>query len=143
MARGKGTKRGKSSKGFNQQKTDDFLASNKTKPGIITTKSGLQYEIIEEGNGATPDEFSTVTVHQRIKLVDGKVIDDTYKKNSPESFDMSEAIEGYLEGLKLMKEDSRYRFFIHPDLAWGNRGAGSKIGPYALIIIDCRLISVS
>ncbi len=56
---------------------------------------------------------------------------------------MSEAIEGYLEGLKLMKEGSRYRFVIHPDLAWGNRGAGTKIGPYALIIIDCRLISVS
>lgn len=139
----KGTKRGKSSKGFNQQKTDDFLASNRNKPGIYTTGSGLQYEIIEEGNGVVPDDFSTVTVHQRIKLVDEKVIDDTYKRNSPESFSMSEAIEGYREGLNLMREGSRYRFFIPPDLAWGNRGAGTKIGPYALIIIDCRLLSVN
>ncbi len=142
MPRGKGSKKGKSSKGFNQKKTDDFLEINGRKDNIHTTDSGLQYEIVEESCGDVPDDNCRITVHQRIKLIDGTIIADTYKSNAPESFDMDEAIDGYMEGLKLMNEGSRYRFFIPPELAWGNRGAGTKIGPYALIIIDCRLISI-
>lgn len=143
MARGKGTKKGKGSKGFNQKNSEEFLAINGRKENISVTESGLQYEFVEQSEGTvSPNHSSTVTVHQRIKLIDGTIVDDTYKKNTPESFEMSEAIEGYYEGLTMMKEGDRYRFYIPSDLAWGNRGAGSKIGPYAVIIIDCRLISV-
>lgn len=142
MARSKSTKKGKGSKGFNQKNSEEFLEINGRKDHITITSSGLQYEIVEEGSGATPSNDSTVTVHQRIKLIDGTIVDDTYQRNTPESFDMSEAIAGYYEGLLMMQEGARYRFYIPSDLAWGNRGAGSKIGPYAVIIIDCRLISV-
>jgi FKBP-type peptidyl-prolyl cis-trans isomerase FkpA len=142
MARGKSSKKGKGSKGFNSKNSELFLEQNSNKSDVITLPSGLQYTIIEECDGHSPDKNSTVTVHQRIKLVDETIIADTYKKNSPESFPMSEAIEGFYEGLKMMSIGSRYRFFIPPELAWGSRGAGSKIGPFAVIIIDCRLISI-
>ncbi len=142
MARGKSSKKGKGSKGFNSKNSEQFLQQNSQKPGVLTADSGLQYTIIEESDGFSPNKNSIVTVHQRIKLVDETVIADTYKSNSPESFPMSEAIEGFYEGLKMMSEGSRYRFFIPPELAWGSRGAGNKIGPFAVIIIDCRLISI-
>ncbi len=145
MARGKTSKKvkaGLSSKGANQKVSDTFLTQNKNKMGIFTTDSGLQYEIIEEGEGLIPFKDSSVTVHQRIKLIDETVVADTYKVDTPERFDMKDAIAGYYEGLLLMKEGARYRFFIPADLAWGKRGAGTKIGPYMVIIIDCRLISV-
>ena len=144
MARGKTTRKGgKISKGANQRVSDEFLAINGRKDGVITTESGLQYLIIDAVEGTKPTHDSTVTVHQRIKLTNETMIADTYKINTPETFDMSEAIAGYAEGLMMMGEGSRYRFFIPSDLAWGNRGAGTKIGPYMVIIIDCRLIAVA
>ena len=145
MARGKTSRHGKSIKGANQKVSDDFLTLNAGKPGVVTTGSGLQYLILDEGEGIgpTPDDFSTVTVHQRVSLVDKTVITDTYPSNTPESFTMDEAIDGYKEGLSLMKAGDRYRFFIPSDLAWGNRGSGNTIGPYMIIIIDCRLVSIS
>ena len=142
MARGKTSRKGISSKGANQKASDSFLTLNATKKGVVTTPSGLQYLVLEEGDGPSPTATDSVTVHQRITLTNTTVIADTYKKISPESFSMEEAIEGYREGLSLMKEGARYRFFIPPDLAWGNRGAGKAIGPYMVIIIDCRLLKV-
>ncbi len=137
----KGTKKGKSNKGSDRSKNESFLAENRYKTGVQVTDSGLQYEIIEEGDGDVPSPKGSVTVHQRIKLIDGTVIDDTYKTNTTETFDLSDAIDGYFEGLMMMRSGSRYTFCIPSDLAWGNRGSGSRIGPYATIIIDCRLIS--
>lgn len=132
----------KGSAGFNKKNSADYLAKNRHKPGVKETDSGLQYLILEEGDGAVPQEKDTVVVQQRITLVDGTVVDDTYKKPDPAIFGMVEAIEGYREGLQMMRVGARYRFFIPHGLAWGKRGAGSHIGPYATLIIDTRLLEI-
>ena len=115
---------------------------NRQKPGVVEIESGLQYVIIEESQGPKPNLEHTVVVHQRISLVDGTPVDDTYQKDVPAEFTMQEAIPGYREGLMLMSVGSRYKLFIPPDLAWGKRGAGAKIGPNALLVIDARLLEV-
>ncbi|MFC1761492.1 FKBP-type peptidyl-prolyl cis-trans isomerase [Planctomycetota bacterium] len=132
----------KGSAGFNRKNSEDFLDKNRRKPGVVETDSGLQYLVMEEGEGTSPFVEDTVVVQQRISLVDGTVIVDTYKTPDPAIFRMQEAIEGYREGLLLMKVGSRYRLFIPSDLAWGKRGAGSRIGPYATLIIDARLVDI-
>ena len=124
---------------MNRKASAEFLDKNRKKEGVIETSTGLQYTVIEKGNGNHPDIESVITVHQRILLIDGTVIKDTYRTGELDSFDLSEGIEGLKEGIPLMKEGSRYKFFVPPDLAWGKRGAGSKIGPYATLIFDIRL----
>lgn len=140
MARGNKRKKGKGSKGQNRKTTDDFLTKNKKKPGVIETKSGLQYIIVDDAKGDKPTEESFLTVEQRITLVDGTVLADTYKQAEHEEFPLKEGIDGLIEGMQLMSKGARYKFFIPPHLAWGKRGAGTKIGPYATIIIDVRLV---
>lgn len=135
-------KKGKGSQGFNRKKSEDFLEKNRLKADVVETDSGLQYTIIDKQDGASPTIEDRVIVHQRISLVDGTMIEDTYQKNDPVEFSLAEAIEGYREGLLLMTEGSRYKFFIPSDLAWGKRGAGSKIGPNATLIIDVRLLEI-
>jgi FKBP-type peptidyl-prolyl cis-trans isomerase len=142
MARGNTKGKGKGSSGYNRKNSDDFLEKNRNKPGVQHTESGLQYMVIDQQDGDKPTEEDRVLVHQRITLIDGSVIDDTYKKNEPVEFSMAEAIPGYREGLRMMSLGSRYRFFIPSDLAWGKRGAGDKIGPNAVLIIDARLIEI-
>ncbi len=142
MARDNNKRKTKGSQGFNRKNTADFLSKNATRPDVIITESGLQYLLIDGCDGEKPGLNDSVQVHQRISLVDGTIIDDTYKTSDPAVFSMEEAIAGYREGLLLMSVGSRYRFFIHPDLAWGKRGAGRKIGPNAVLIIDARLIRV-
>jgi FKBP-type peptidyl-prolyl cis-trans isomerase FkpA len=132
----------KGSAGFNKKNSADFLAKNRNKPGVSETDSGLQYLVIEPGAGATPGWEDAVVVQQRIMLVDGTIIDDTYKTPNPAVFSMAEAIEGYREGLQMMELGARYRFFIPSDLAWGKRGAGSRIGSHAALIIDTRLLEI-
>lgn len=119
--------------------TEVFLKKNRLKADVIETESGLQYSIVNQGEGASPTEWSTVEVNQRILLVDGTVIKDTFRTPDTDRFSMEEAISGLKEGLPLMKEGARFRFFIPPDLAWGKRGAGDKIGAYATLIFDIRL----
>ncbi len=142
MARGNKKGKGKGSSGYNRKNSHDFLEKNRHKPDVMVTDSGLQYIIIDKQDGKRPHEDNVVCVHQRITLIDGSVIDDTYQKNEPLEFSMAEAIPGYREGLKMMSIGSRYRFVIPPDLAWGKRGAGDKIGPNAVLIIDARLIEI-
>lgn len=142
MARAKRQQKSKGSSGFNRKNSEDFLQKNSLKQGVVTTETGLQYLVIEEGAGDAPGEADVVEVQQRISLVDGTVISDTYKKSETAKFSLQEAIEGYREGLLMMSAGSRYRFFIHPDLAWGKRGAGKRIGPNAALIIDARLLEV-
>ena len=132
----------KGSSGFNKKNSAEFLEKNRRKPGVITTNSGLQYIVLENSDETKPTINNTVTVHQRISLIDGTLIDDTYKRSDPLSFSMKEAIEGYREGLFLMGIGSRYRFYIPSELAWGKRGASNKIGPNSVLIIDARLIKV-
>lgn len=119
--------------------TEEFLKKNRLKADVIETPSGLQYTIVNSGEGASPTEWSTVEVNQRILLVDGTVIKDTFRTPDNDRFTMQEAIAGLKEGLPLMKEGARFRFVVPPDLAWGKRGAGDKIGPYATLVFDIRL----
>lgn len=137
-------KRNKSrgSSGHNRKAGEDFLSKNRHKDGVIETESGLQYMVIEEGTGESPHEQNHVIVHQRCQLLNGKVIEDTYKENQTSEVPMNELIEGYREGLLLMNKGSRYKFFIPPDLAWGKKGTGTKIPPSAILIFDVRLVDL-
>lgn len=121
------------------EETEVFLKKNRLKADVIETESGLQYTILSDGDGASPTEWSKVEVNQRILLVDGTVIKDTFRTPDNDRFSMEEAIAGLKEGLPLMREGARFRFFVPPDLAWGKRGAGDKIGAYATLIFDIRL----
>jgi len=142
MGKGKGKKHNSGSSGQNRKKTEDFLSQNRNKPGIYETKSGLQYEIITDTSGPKPDSTDTVKVHQRVMLLGGKILDDTYKDATPIEFKLNETIDGYCEGLQMMSAGSRYRFFIPPELGWGKKGSGGRIGPYALTIFDVALIEI-
>ena len=124
-----------------------FLLENKKKPGVKTTKTGLQYLVLEEGSGATPTSDSTVSTHYRGKLINGKVFDESYKGDAPAagerpvSFGVTQVIPGWTEALQLMKVGAKYRLLIRPDLAYGERAPGS-IPPNSLLIFDIQLISV-
>ena len=143
MGRQKKSNRNRGGAGQNRAESDAFLKKNRSKPGVIETPSGLQYFIRESGTGKQPDEWSTVEVNQRILLADGTVIKDTYHGTETDIFTIEEAIDGLKEGLQLMKEGAKYRFVVPPDLAWGKRGAGNKIGPYAALVFDIRLEKVT
>ncbi|MCU4156310.1 FKBP-type peptidyl-prolyl cis-trans isomerase [Carboxylicivirga sp. A043] len=142
MAKGKGKKQNSGSAGQNRKKSEEFLTQNRNKDGIYETASGLQYEIIKQTTGAKPNTDSTVKVHQRAMLLGGKMLDDTYKDATPLEFSLEETIEGYAEGLQLMSVGSRYKFYIPPELGWGKKGSGGRIGPYALTIFDVSLIEI-
>lgn len=142
MARGKKQKKGSS--GFNLKNSKEFLERNAQKPEIQVMNSGLQVQVVEDvEGGASPGAEDEVRVHQRITLVDGSIVDDSYSRSQPETFLMSEAIPGYREGLLEMTVGSRWKLFIPPDLAWGKRGAGKKIGPDQVLIIDVRLLEIN
>lgn len=132
--------RSRGSAGNNRKTGEDFLAKNTKKEGIIETDSGLQYLVIEEGDGDKPDARANITVHQRCQLINGTLIIDTYKENTPTEAKIKELIEGYQEGIQLMKKGARYRFFIPSELAWGKNGSGNKIPPYSVLIFDVKLI---
>ncbi|MBS2211854.1 FKBP-type peptidyl-prolyl cis-trans isomerase [Carboxylicivirga mesophila] len=142
MAKGKGKKQNSGSAGQNRKKTDDFLAQNKHKEGIYETSSGLQYEIIKQTTGQRPDSDSHVKVHQRAMLLGGKILDDTYKDATPLEFCLNDTITGYAEGLQMMSVGSRYKFYIPPELGWGKKGSGGRIGPNALTIFDVALLEI-
>ncbi len=132
--------RSRGSAGNNRKTGEDFLAKNRNKEGVVETDSGLQYLVVEEGNGEKPDHNTIITVHQRCKLVNGTIIEDTYKENKPSEVKMPELIEGYQEGIQLMKKGSRYKLFISSELAWGKNGTGNKIPPFSVLIFDVKLI---
>ena len=138
----KTTQKTKGSGGQNRKAGDNFMDKNRNKPGVIETESGLQYIIINKTEGETPTKHDTVSVNQRITLINGSLISDTFSTGEADIFPMKQAINGLKEGLMMMAEGSRYRFFIPPDLAWGKRGAGQKIGPFATLIFDVRLESI-
>lgn len=141
--RNAGKKRGRGGAGQNRAETEAYLEKNRRKPDVVQTASGLQYTIKDPGTGRQPDEWSTVEINQRILLVDGTVIKDTYHGTTTDTFPISEAIDGLKEGLPLMKEGGKFRFVVPPELAWGKRGAGDHIGPYATLIFDVRLEKVT
>ena len=119
-----------------------FLAENAKKEGIVTLPSGLQYQVLQEGNGKSPKATDQVKCHYEGTLINGKVFDSSYRRGEPATFPLNGVIAGWTEGLQLMKEGAKYRFFIPFNLAHGTRGAGQDIPPYATLIFDVALIEV-
>lgn len=121
---------------------ETFLAQNKTKAGVKTTASGLQYEVLTAGTGAQPKATDQVTVHYKGTLLNGFEFDSSYKREQPATFGLNEVIPGWTEGVQLMKEGSKYRFFIPYQLAYGARGMGNDIPPFSTLIFEVELIKV-
>ncbi len=119
-----------------------FLQNNAGKPGVITTKSGLQYEVLKEGNGKKPKATDKVRCHYEGTLINGEVFDSSYKRNEPAVFGLNQVIAGWTEGVQLMQEGAKYRFYIPYLLGYGESGAGGMIPPYATLIFDVELIEV-
>lgn len=119
----------------------DFLAKNKLKAGVKTTLSGLQYEVITEGSGGIPKATDKVTVNYKGTLLSGEEFDSSYKRNEPATFGLNQVISGWTEGVQLMKEGAKYRFFIPYDLAYGERETGI-IKPYSTLIFEIELLKV-
>lgn len=119
-----------------------FLQRNAEKEEVKTTESGLQYEVIEKGEGETPSPESTVTVHYRGTLIDGTEFDSSYQRDEPATFPVSGVIAGWTEALQLMQEGAQYKLYIPAELAYGERGAGQAIGPNETLIFDVELLSV-
>ncbi len=123
-------------------KANIFLADNKKKPGVIELPSGLQYKVITEGNGAVPNDSSTVKTHYKGTLIDGKVFDSSYDRGEPAEFPVNGVIAGWTEALKLMKTGSKWMLFIPPQLAYGEQGAGGVIGPNEVLIFELELLEI-
>ncbi len=125
-----------------KEKGQAYLAENAKKEGVKTTPSGLQYKVVKEGTGKTPTTSSTVKVHYRGTLIDGKEFDSSYKRNEPIEFEVTGVIKGWTEGLQLMKEGAKYLFYIPSNLAYGSSGAGGVIGPDETLIFEVELLQV-
>lgn len=121
---------------------EKFLAENGKKEGVVTLKSGLQYEVLREGNGKKPKATDQVKCHYEGTLINGQVFDSSYKRNEPAVFPLNQVIPGWTEGLQLMQEGAKYRFYIPYILAYGESGAGSSIPPFATLIFDVELLEV-
>jgi FKBP-type peptidyl-prolyl cis-trans isomerase len=119
-----------------------FLAKNKERKGVVTTPSGLQYEILTPGSGPKPKATDTVKVHYQGTLIDGSEFDSSYKRKEPVSFPLDRVIPGWTEGLQLMPVGAKYRFFIPSELAYGKRGAPPKIGGDATLQFEVELIEI-
>jgi FKBP-type peptidyl-prolyl cis-trans isomerase len=126
----------------NKKEGEDFLAANKAKPGVKTTASGLQYQVLQEGSGPSPKPTDKVTVNYKGTLLDGKVFDSSYDRGQPVTFGVSQVIPGWVEGLQLMKAGSKYHFTIPSALAYGENGAGGDIGPNSVLQFDVELLKI-
>ena len=119
-----------------------FLAENGKKDGVVTLPSGLQYQVLKDGDGKTPSATDQVVCHYEGTLIDGTVFDSSYQRNQPATFGLNQVIAGWTEGVQLMQEGAKYRFFIPYNLAYGERGAGAQIPPFAALVFDVELIEV-
>lgn len=130
--------KGKAAKAEGEQ----FLAENAKKEGVKTTASGLQYQVLRDGNGKQPKATDQVECHYEGTLIDGTKFDSSYDRGQTATFPLNQVIAGWTEGLQLMHEGAKYRFFIPYQLAYGERGAGASIPPYAALIFDVELVAV-
>ena len=125
-----------------KQDGEKFLAENGKKEGVITTASGLQYQVLREGNGQSPKATDTVECHYEGTLIDGTKFASSYDRGQTATFPLNQVIAGWTEGLQLMKEGGKYRFFIPYELGYGERGAGASIPPFSTLVFDVELVSV-
>lgn len=121
---------------------EKYLATNKAKDGVKVTASGLQYKILTPGTGAIPKATDTVVTHYTGTLIDGKVFDSSYKRNSPATFPVNGVIKGWTEALQLMKTGAKWQLVIPSELAYGARGAGASIGPNQVLIFEIELLEI-
>jgi FKBP-type peptidyl-prolyl cis-trans isomerase FklB len=127
----------------NKKQGDEFLAANKSKEGVVTLPSGLQYKILTAGTGAKPTTADTVVCNYRGTLINGTEFDSSYKRNQPATFPVTGVIKGWTEALQLMPVGSKWQLFVPSGLAYGERGAGSgDIGPNATLIFEVELLSI-
>lgn len=126
----------------NVKEGETFLADNAKKEGVKTTASGLQYKVLKSGKGKTPKATDTVKTHYHGRLIDGTVFDSSVDRGEPVSFPVNQVIPGWTEALQLMKEGDKWQLYIPSKLAYGERGAGGKIGPNSALIFDVELISI-
>ena len=120
-----------------------FLEQNKTQEGVVVLPSGLQYIELKAGQGASPGADAEVTVHYRGTLIDGQEFDSSYKRGEPTSFGLNGVIPGFRESLMLMKPGAKWRVFVPSEMGYGDKGAGSSIGPNQTLIFEIELISVN
>ncbi len=126
----------------NKTEGEAFLAENANKAGVMVTDSGLQYEVVNAGDGPTPEATDRVTVHYRGTLLNGTEFDSSYKRGEPATFGLNQVIPGWTEGVQLMPVGSTYKFYIPSELAYGENGGGQVIGPNATLIFEVELISI-
>lgn len=119
-----------------------FLAENAKKEGVVSLPSGLQYQVLREGDGRKPAATDQVECHYEGTLINGQVFDSSYQRGQTATFGLNQVIAGWTEGLQLMQEGAKYRFFIPYHLAYGERGAGQSIPPFATLIFDVELVNV-
>jgi FKBP-type peptidyl-prolyl cis-trans isomerase FklB len=126
----------------NKEEGEKFLAENATKEGVTVLPSGLQYSVINEGTGAKPEATSTVNTHYHGTLINGTVFDSSVERGQPISFPVNGVIAGWTEALQLMPVGSKWKLFIPFNLAYGERGAGGKIGPFAALVFEVELLGI-
>ncbi len=119
-----------------------FLAENKKKEDVKTLESGLQYKILEKGDGKSPSPQDTIKCHYRGTTIDGKLFDSSYKRGEPATFKLDGVIEGWTEAIQLMKTGGKWKIFVPPELAYGDRGAGNAIEPGSTLIFEVELLSI-
>lgn len=126
----------------NIEEGKNFLAENSKKEGVVTLASGLQYEVVTQGDGATPKATDTVRCHYHGTLIDGTIFDSSVQRGEPAEFPVNGVIQGWVEALQLMKEGDKWRLYVPSNLAYGERGAGGAIGPHTTLIFEVELISI-
>lgn len=127
---------------MNLQKSNEFLAANKTVEGVVTLPSGLQYKVLRPGSGKSPEAGDQVKVHYHGTFIDGRVFDSSVERGEPIVFGVNQVIAGWTEALQLMQPGAKWILFIPPDLAYGDQGAGGVIGPNQALIFEVELIEV-
>jgi len=126
----------------NKAEGEKFLTENGKKPGVVTLESGLQYKVITKGKGPKPNGTDTVKTHYRGTLIDGTEFDSSYSRGEPATFPVNGVIKGWTEALQLMNVGSKWELYIPSDLAYGDRGAGDKIGPGSTLIFEVELLDI-
>lgn len=126
----------------NKRSGEQYLAENAKKEGVITLPSGLQYQVLRPGNGKRPKETDQVRCHYEGMLIDGTLFDSSIQRGEPAVFGLNQVIKGWTEGVQLMQEGAKYRFFIPYSLGYGEQGAGRQIPPYSALIFDVELLEV-